>query len=93
MAGHGLEITPRRRALLVALRHGLPQIGVAPVPFRTIQSILQVPKSTCNNIYKHALKNATVNWQNSGLHLPVERDCTSTSAEDADIFWGDSGTA
>ena len=72
----GPEITPRRRALLVTLLHGLPQIGVAPVPLRTIQSMLGVPKSTCSNIYKHALKNATLNRYS-------KRDC---AAEDADVF-------
>ena len=73
------EITPRRRALLVTLQHGIPQIGVAPVSLRTIQSMLGVPKSTYSNIYKHALKNATLNRHS-------ERDCARTSAEDADVF-------
>ena len=75
----GPEITPRRRALLVAVHHGIPQIGVAPVSLRTIQSMLGVPKSTCSNIYKYALKNATLNQHS-------ERDCARTSAEDADVF-------
>ena len=72
----GPEITPRRHALLVTLLHGLPQIVVAPVPLRTIQSMLGVPKSTCCNIYKHALKNATLNRHS-------KRVC---AAEDADVF-------
>ena len=78
------EITPRRRALLVALRHGW-RLGVAPVSFRTIQSILDIPKYTCSGIYKHALKNSTANrWD---LHF----DCASASlsTEDADIFNAD----
>ena len=33
----GPEITPRRRALLVALHRGLPQIRIAPVSFEKIQ--------------------------------------------------------
>ena len=72
----GPEITPRRRALLVTLLHGLPQIGVSPVPLRTIQSMLRVPKSTCSNIYKHVLKNATLNQHS-------KQDC---AAENADVF-------
>lgn len=59
LAASRSEITPRRRTVLVALHHGLPQIGLAPVPFRKIEAILGIPKSTCCNIYKHALKNAT----------------------------------
>jgi len=53
----GLEITPRRRAAIVALHH--PQLGVNPLSFRKISATLRVPKSTCGDIYKHALKNAT----------------------------------
>ena len=53
------EITPRHRAVLVALHHCLPQIGLSPVSFRKIEAILGIPKSTCCNIYTHALTNAT----------------------------------
>ena len=52
----GFEITPRRRAAIVALHH--PQLGVNPLSLRKITEILEVPKSTCAHIYKHALKNA-----------------------------------
>ena len=33
------EITPYRRAVLVALHHGLPQIGLAPVSFKKIEEM------------------------------------------------------
>ena len=59
LAGPCSEITPCRRAVLVALHHGLPQVGLAPVSFRKIEAMLGIPKSTCCNIYKPALKNAT----------------------------------
>ena len=66
LAGPCSEITPRRCAVLVALHHGLPQVGLAPVSFRNIEAMLGIPKSTCCNIYKHALKNAT----HRHLHVP-----------------------
>ena len=53
----GLEITPHRRAVLVSL-HGQPRLGTLPLSYRQIGTILGVPKSTCGNIYKHALRNA-----------------------------------
>jgi len=53
----GLEITLLRRAAIVALHHS--QLGVNPLSFRKISATLGVPKSTCGDIYKHALKNAT----------------------------------
>lgn len=52
----GPEVTPRRRAAIVALHH--PQPGVKPLSFRKIAASLGVPRSTCENIYHHALKNA-----------------------------------
>lgn len=55
----GTEVTPRRRAVIVALRHGIAELGVKPVPLRKIAATIGVPKSTCDDIYKHALKNAT----------------------------------
>ena len=87
MALAGPEITPRRRALLVALRHGLPEIGVAPVSFRKIQSILGVPKSTCSDIYKHALKNATATAHRQLTNDDSDQqEAASLSAESADVF-------
>jgi len=52
-----LEITPHRRAAIVALYH--PQLGDNSFSFRKIWAILGVPKSICGDIYKHALENAT----------------------------------
>ena len=72
----GPKITPHRRAQLVTLFHGIPLIGVAPVTLGTIQSMLRVPKSTCSNSYKHALKNATLNRY-------LKHD---SAADDADVF-------
>jgi len=53
----GLEVTPCHRAAIVALHHR--QLGVNPLSFRKISATLGVPKSTCGDIYKHALNNAT----------------------------------
>ena len=63
------------------------RIGIAPLSLKTIESITGVSKSTCNDIYKHALKNATAGRQN--LHLERDRDrqqAACASAEEADVF-------
>ena len=56
----GSDITPRRRAAIVVLRQ-LPEVSSGafkPLSFRQIGSTLGISKSTCNDIYRHALKNA-----------------------------------
>ena len=56
----GLEITPCHCTAIVALHH--PQLGVNPLSFRKISVTSGVPKSTCGDILKHALQNATAKW-------------------------------
>ncbi|KAF8543698.1 hypothetical protein BDD12DRAFT_874145 [Trichophaea hybrida] len=77
----GPEITPRRRAAIVALHH--PQLGVNPLSFRKIAASLGVPKATCRNIYKHALKNAAAKQQ---LQAEVDKQLAAESYSEGDKF-------
>jgi hypothetical protein len=67
-----IAITPLRRAAIVALHP--PQLGVNPLSLRKIRKILDVPKSTCAHIYKHALANAAA----KRLMIQFERDRRDT---------------
>lgn len=56
-----MEITPRRRAAIVTLRQA------SNISFRNISTLLNIPKSTCNNIYRHAVKNVQAKHSAAGL--------------------------
>ena len=49
----GKQITPRRRAVIIAFRTQDP-----PMPFKQIGEITGVAGSTANDIWRHAIKNA-----------------------------------
>jgi predicted XRE-type DNA-binding protein len=70
-----LEITPRRRAAIVALHY--PQLGLNPLSLRKITEFLEVPKSICAHIYKHAFKNAAAQQ----LVVELEREGRDTECD------------
>jgi predicted XRE-type DNA-binding protein len=73
----GLEITLHRRTAIVALHHA--QLGVNTLSLKKITEMLEVPKSTCTHIYKHAFTNAAAKW----LVVQLEREGRDTTECDA----------
>lgn len=53
MAKLGLQITPRRRAVVIAYRN-----AANPVSYRKIHKLTGIPVSTANDIWIHAVTNA-----------------------------------
>ena len=62
----GEEITPRRHAVIIAYQHLDP-----PLPFSIIGAKTGVAKTTCHNIYKHALNNAKKKCEAEGNSCPT----------------------
>ena len=87
----GPEVTPRRRAAIVSLHH--PQIGINPLSLRNLTAVLGVPKSTCSDIYRHAIKNAAakrlVETEAASANVPAraaDESASGRGSKDADVF-------
>ena len=60
----GKEVTPRRRAVIIALR-SLPN----PVSYVKIKELTSIPTSTANDIWRHAVENARKARHDAGQHV------------------------
>ena len=62
----GKDVTPRQRAAIIVYR-SLPQ----PMSYRAIAKLLGVPASTANNIFHHAVSNATAKREREEAAQPA----------------------
>ena len=72
----GKEVTPRRRAAIITMK----SFGCSS---RNIAAQTNVPKSTVNNIYRHALQNAA----NKRLEDCVSSSATGTASGPGTVGW------
>ncbi|KAA8894744.1 hypothetical protein FN846DRAFT_972909, partial [Sphaerosporella brunnea] len=78
----GSEVTPRRRAAIVALR-----MLDKPLSYRKIEQLTGVSKSTANDIFQHAVKNAIAKrnqarGEQQSSSAPGEEQSSSTPGEE-----------